>query len=211
MTLPEIETVKIGVSTGDDLSTGTPVAKTIPADQGFYNATPLNVQVDPGIGFFPFGAEPRQFDQFYIASKEAFSKREAAAVLTFDLDLQTLAAPSVVNAGSGLRAYSIGLRHRLYELDLNGGTFNVLGNPSESKGSPFLPTAHSAPSSITNDTGGIFVVVNTEDSLAADNPANKIWVNFHTSSQTTGTWTDLEAPGATPTIRLRFSPAIVRT
>ena len=206
--LPQVETIKVGVSTGIDATTNKP--KLIPADQGFYNATPLNVQVGAGIGFFPFGTEPRQFDQFYVASKEAFSKRLAAVGLDFNLELQTLGAPSVIKVGSGLRSYSLGLRRRLYELDLNGGGFNILGNPAENQSSSYLPLEHSAPSAITSGFGGIWVFVNTEDTLTADDPANKIWVHYHHSSQTAGSWTDLDAPGSAPaTIRLRFSPAAI--
>jgi hypothetical protein len=123
--LPEIETITVGVNTGAP-PVGQPQG--IPADQGFHNATPLDVQVEPGIGFFPFGTEPRQFDQFYIASKEAFSKRKARVSLDFKLDLQTLAGPSVVRvtplAGTArLRAYSIGMRRTLFERDVVGVSF----------------------------------------------------------------------------------------
>ena len=49
--------------------------------EGFANTTPLVLEGE----FFPFGREPRQFDAFYIASKEAFSKRGASARLCFEL------------------------------------------------------------------------------------------------------------------------------
>ena len=209
--LPEIETIQVSVNTQVDAN-GKPIG--ILADQGFYNATPLDVQVDSAIGFFPFGAEPRQFDQFYIASKEAFSKRKAEVALDFGLDLSTLAGPSVVAlsaSGQDFRAYSIGMRHRLYELDLKAGTFNLFGNPAENLASTYLPLEDSIPSAITNDSSGIFVFVNTKDSVAANDPANKIWVHFHNSNQNTGTWIDLDAPGtAAQKVRLRFSPAAVR-
>ena len=94
--LPEIDSLEIGVTSDGAEKPPTELAAGIEADQGFHNATPLNVKVGANVGFFPFGTEPRQFDSFYLASKEAFSKREAEARLNFDLDLQTLAAPAAV-------------------------------------------------------------------------------------------------------------------
>ncbi|HYV10456.1 MAG TPA: putative baseplate assembly protein [Pyrinomonadaceae bacterium] len=195
--LPEIETIQVGVNTPKG-------ANLIFADQGFYNATPLDVKVDPGVGFFPFGTEPRQFDQFYIASKEAFSKRDANVRLHFDVDLQTLAAPSVVQLTNGLRAYAIGLRRRLYELN-ESGSFNILGTPE----SPFVPLKGSRPSAlIIKSTAEILNFVTTEDTLNTQDPDNKIWVHKHQSNQATGTWTDLDAPPQTQK-KLLFSPTAV--
>jgi hypothetical protein len=77
--LPQIDTIGIAVRSAPTDVPG------IPADQGFHNVTPIDPQVAPDVGFLPFGPEPRQFDQFYIASKEAFSKREAKVTLAFSL------------------------------------------------------------------------------------------------------------------------------
>lgn len=200
-TLPEIETIKVGVSTRKDVKGDLTL---IDADQGFYNATPLDVKIDPAVGFFPFGNEPRQFDQFYIASKEAFSKREAAVSLDFDLDLGTLAAPSVVQLSGGkLRAYAIGLRRRLYELN-EGGSFNILGSPEPSQ---FLPLRGSRPSAVVNSLGQILVFVNTEDTLNPQDPENKVWVHVQTAGSPS-TWVDLDAPEPTQK-KLKFSPTAV--
>ena len=202
--LPEIDTIKIAVKSASQDG--------IPADQGFHNATPLDLQVEPGVGFFPFGTEPRQFDQFYIASKEAFSKREANVTLDFTLDLQTLAAPSLVRSNLGLRAYSIGLRRRLYELDISTGTFEILGSPADTPaGAGYFPREDSVPATIaTGDLIYTFVV--TEDAFATDpaNTANKIWVQFHRSNGTSRSWTDLDAPAAATGARqAKFNPAAV--
>ncbi len=222
--LPEVETIKVGVNTRIDTTVIPPKPIGIPADQGFYNATPLDVQVDPGIGFFPFGTEPRQFDQFYIASKEAFSKRKAEVSLDFKLDLQTLAGPSVVAASvagvQNLRAYSIGLRRRLFELDVVGGNYNVLGNPFDTpipdrpQGSRYFPVEDSVPSVITNSTRDlIYAFVKTEDALDEDpnNRAGKVWVHFHQSSgpNTNPIWVDLDAPPTPGKKTLLFNPAAV--
>ena len=208
-TLPEIETIKVAANTTVVAATGKPG---IFADQGFHNATPLDVQVAPGVGFFPFGTEPRQFDQFYVASKEAFSKREADVDLNFDLDLQTLAGPSVIAlttaTGKSLRAYSIGVRRRLYEVDLTLATFNLLGNPSESQGSKYLPLEDSIPSAISNSTGdSIYVFVKTEDVLDQDpgGRAGKLWV-LSRAPNINPAWIDLGAPQITEK-GFRFNPA----
>jgi len=202
--LPDVETIKVGVNTLKN-DKGEPIG--IFADQGFHNATPLDVQVNAAVGFFPFGTEPRQFDQFYIASEEAFSKRKAQVSLNFELDLQTLAGPTVVGSNLGLRAYSVGLRRRLFELDVTNAKFNNLGNP-DTPGTAFLPLAGSAPAAATDNADGIFVFVNTQDTLTPQEPTSKIFVNFHRSNQAVGTWTNLEAPDAQK--RLTFSPAAVR-
>ena len=44
--------------------------------------------------FFPFGKEPRQFDAFYLGSKEAFSKKGAEVVLDFEMADTTFTALS---------------------------------------------------------------------------------------------------------------------
>ena len=207
--LPEIDTIAIAVKSASQDG--------IPADQGFHNATPLDLQVEPRVGFFPFGTEPRQFDQFYIASKEAFSKREAEVTLNVELDLQTLAGPSLAvttNGSRQLRAYSIGLRRRLYELNVDTGDWQILGDPAafgiseRPQGSGFLPIEDSVPSALIEGQD-VYVFVNTEDSLAAENPPNRIWCHVR-REDVAATWTDLGAPGPTPP-QIQFSPAAVRS
>jgi baseplate J-like protein len=190
---PRIDSIQIGVDSPPD--------EMFRADQGFYNATPLDVQVDENVGFFPFGTEPRQFDQFYIASKEAFSKRKAEVTLRIDLDLQTLAAPSVVRAVDGARAYSIGLRRSLFELSLNSGGFQTFGSPVDSptpsrpEGSGFLPVEDSVPSPVIDGTTQrVLVFTKTEDSRAAVPRPNAVWVHFHVAGQASGLWIDLGSP-----------------
>ncbi|MDX6443394.1 MAG: hypothetical protein QOH71_468 [Blastocatellia bacterium] len=66
-----------------------------PAAEGMANSTPLvldNV-------FFPLGKEPRQFDAFYLGSKEAFSKTGAKAQLCFEMADPTFASLSAVHDG----------------------------------------------------------------------------------------------------------------
>ena len=47
-------------------------------DFAFFN----DVSLDHTSSFYPFGKQPRPFDTFYIASKDAFSKKNADIVLT---------------------------------------------------------------------------------------------------------------------------------
>lgn len=219
-TLAEIATIKLSVNTrtivpADELPG-------IEADQGFYNSTPLDLKVKPDIGFLPFGTEPRVFDQFYIGSSEAFSKREADVTLDFQLDLQTLAGPSVVELTKGLRAYSVGLRRRLYELDLTiagGSAWNILGSPFDTpllperpQGSRYFPVEDSVPSAIADKaSGSIYVFVKTEDALDEEpnNRAGRLWVHFHLSSGANADWFDLDAPPSTGKRRIIFNPAAV--
>lgn len=58
-----------------------PTGKTVRPDNGFFNQVPLALN-NPG-KFYIFGQQPRLFDTFYIASREAFSKRNAKIKITF--------------------------------------------------------------------------------------------------------------------------------
>ncbi len=55
--------------------------QTIKPDIGFFNQVPLALN-EKG-KFYIFGQQPRLFDTFYIASREAFSKRNAKIKITF--------------------------------------------------------------------------------------------------------------------------------
>jgi hypothetical protein len=197
-TLPEIDSLQISVDAPRD---------GIPADQGFYNATPVDVQVNPDVGFFPFGTEPRQFDQFYVASKEGFSKPEAQISLNVELDLQTLAAPSVVPSTVGLHVYSVGLRRKLYELRLDKQAWRSLGSPADSPQISYVPVEDTVPSAIASAPGDkLYVFVTTEDSTVSEDTPSKIWLHSHETGQATGDWKDL----GTPSAQVRLSPAAIR-
>ena len=51
----------------------------ITPDIGFYNFIPLDLSTE----FYPFGEQPALFDTFYIASQEAFSKKQATIEIDF--------------------------------------------------------------------------------------------------------------------------------
>ena len=61
-----------------------------PSAEAMANTTPLVLDSV----FFPFGKEPRQFDTFYLGSKEAFSKKGADVVLDFEMADTTFTALS---------------------------------------------------------------------------------------------------------------------
>ena len=67
-----------------------------PSAEAMANTTPLVLDSV----FFPFGKEPRQFDTFYLGSKEAFSKKGADVVLDFELADTTFTALSAVRGGA---------------------------------------------------------------------------------------------------------------
>lgn len=64
-------------------SVAPPSGQTIAPDTLFQNDVPLDIptQAKP---IYPFGRQPRVFDTFYIASKDAFSKKNADITLTFN-------------------------------------------------------------------------------------------------------------------------------
>ncbi|MGC5328270.1 putative baseplate assembly protein [Brevibacillus sp. SYSU BS000544] len=68
----EIDTIKVTVE---------PLTAGVLADLAFYNDVPLNTDE-----FYPFGRQPRQFDTFYLACQEAFSKKGSNISIEFTLD-----------------------------------------------------------------------------------------------------------------------------
>ncbi|MEW6067604.1 MAG: hypothetical protein AB1610_04865 [Nitrospirota bacterium] len=73
-----------------DLNMGIAGLTGIQADRAFHNDIPLELTLeDTSENFtnsvYPFGNIPRLFDTFYIASKEAFSKKGANIILKFNI------------------------------------------------------------------------------------------------------------------------------
>ena len=72
--LPELNSLSLSVTPLD----------AFPAELAFHNDIPLDldkIATSGNTGIHPFGQLPRQFDTFYIASDEAFSKRGAEIIL----------------------------------------------------------------------------------------------------------------------------------
>lgn len=73
MALPVIKRIQIKVGLDKD--------KSIRPNIGFLNQIPLDLSKDGR--FYIFGQQPRLFDTFYIASREAFSKKNAVITIIF--------------------------------------------------------------------------------------------------------------------------------
>jgi hypothetical protein len=87
---------------------------TVTALEGIANTTPLVLDA----GFYPFGREPRQFDSFYLGSKEAFSKASAEVTLDFTLGSAVPNARAVVGLNSTeSRSYGVGDDGRLHRIE----------------------------------------------------------------------------------------------
>ncbi|MDM0116695.1 hypothetical protein QTI66_31650 [Variovorax sp. J22R133] len=70
--------------------------------------------------FYPFGKEPRQFDAFYLGSKEAFSKKGGDITLTFGMAEATFAALSLVPDSFGGKVLAgVAEDGALYLLEMN--------------------------------------------------------------------------------------------
>ncbi len=88
--------IRINCMDGVPLSSSADPALTAPSAEAMANTTPLvldNV-------FFPLGKEPRQFDAFYLSSKEAFSKKGAELVLDFEMADTTFTTLTAVREGA---------------------------------------------------------------------------------------------------------------
>ncbi len=88
-------------------------------DLAFSNETPLDVSKP----FTPFGKEPRIFDGFSIASKEAFSKKGAKVTLDFEID-SNLGAPCAIEHGKEILLFARGPGGRLVEIETKSGGGN---------------------------------------------------------------------------------------
>ena len=85
----------------------------VTALEGIANTTPLVLDA----GFYPFGREPRQFDSFYLGSKEAFSKASAEVTLNFTLGNAVSNARAVVGvSNTDQRSYGVGDDGRLHRI-----------------------------------------------------------------------------------------------
>jgi hypothetical protein len=78
--------------------------------EGIAATTPLVLNA----GFYPFGREPRQFDSFYLGSKEAFSKPSAFVDIGFALGASVSNARAVVGlADDSYWTFGVGADSRL--------------------------------------------------------------------------------------------------
>jgi hypothetical protein len=89
-----------------------------PSAEAMVNTTPLVLDSV----FFPFGKEPRQFDTFYLGSKEAFSKKGADVVLDFEMADTTFTTLIAVRAGTTEVLAGVAQDGALYLLEMNAST-----------------------------------------------------------------------------------------
>jgi hypothetical protein len=184
--LPKIELINLMVAAGKEL----------PPDNAFSNDTPLTTDVP----FFPFGAEPRLFDRFSIASEEAFSKPNTEIELDFEIDTtELLASPAAVFVDGQVRVFARAVGGRLQEFLVDPGTSTVNPDNHASPGdirltAGFPPAVVSAPS----DDIGVFVRGDDGNIHVRFIPAqNNDPAKWHTLSATPGT--------------LQFSPAAIES
>lgn len=116
-------------------------------DQAFNNDIPLDITQS----FTPFGTEPRMFDNFSIASKEAFSKKGAKIILDVDVEQRgILGPPTAIKYDNKIRVFARGTYGRLVEVEISpsGDTDPVWqpdhGFPPDTKIAP-----ESMPSAVT--------------------------------------------------------------
>jgi hypothetical protein len=87
-----IATIQVSTTTGD---------KAIAPDQLFYNDVPLDIPhlTSPPVSIYPFGKQPRVSDTFYIASADAFSKKDGTLTLGINvcIDGPLLSPPLTVD------------------------------------------------------------------------------------------------------------------
>lgn len=76
-----------------------------PEAEAMANITPLSLTSD----FFPLGKEPRQFDAFYLGSKEAFSKPGANVQLCFQMADPTFAGLSCLRVPPSANQFLAGV------------------------------------------------------------------------------------------------------
>jgi hypothetical protein len=169
-----------------------------PAAEGMANTTPL---VLDGV-FFPFGKEPRQFDAFYLGSKEAFSKKGADVVLEFDLADATFTALSAISASAFPNGVLAGVAKdgALYLLELDPAThrLSMLRDRGPLRPTPPGQTADVA-AGLALDArpqGRLPVWRDSADPngfLVAASAGDSVWVRREHSSKDASGWTQLSA------------------
>lgn len=112
-------------------------------DLAFNNDTPLDITLP----FTPFGKEPRMFDNFSIASKEAFSKKGGKIEIEADVEQRgILGPPTAISYGNKIKVFARGTYGRLVEVEIdhNGeAEWKDHGFPPDTK-----IAAESAPSAV---------------------------------------------------------------
>ncbi|HYR06160.1 MAG TPA: hypothetical protein VEQ60_00225, partial [Longimicrobium sp.] len=185
--VPRLERVRLRVSS--------PETAEIPPDQTFHNDTPLQL---PDI--YPFGPEPRQFDRFYIASQEVFSKPNASVTLRFKLARRALGAPAATYAADKLQVFARDPFGLLAQLTAGTGTPpNPTWVPHEAISRDVSLAPDARPAVAPPGSPSPMVFVRGDD--------GSLYVRFPISPDATRwQWRPLWTPG----VKLVYDPAVVR-
>jgi uncharacterized phage protein gp47/JayE len=190
MQLPVLDNIKIKIKSTEE---------PIPADQAFNNITPLDISQQ----FLPFGSEPKIYDQFYIGSKEIFSKKAAQITTHIKLaSLGVIGTPAAVFYDNHIIAFARSPEGRLVELSIDPkekaekkfAWNNDHGNPP---GTKITSDHETSPCAMTSPNGRrmyLFVI--------AEN--GHLFERFFNGSQ--WAWIDLTKPQSID--KLRFSPSV---
>jgi hypothetical protein len=190
-TLPRLDTITFVVKSSGE--------KILP-DLAFNNDTPLDISLP----FNPFGKEPRMFDNFSIASKEAFSKKEGKIEIEADVEQRgILGPPTAISYEDTIKVFARGTYGRLIEVEIdpNGeAEWKDHGFPPDTKiAAESAPSAVHYPiysggleiSHVTGSSDAIgFVERNISVFMRAENGHLVEW--FYNGSQ--GHWIDHETP-----------------
>lgn len=158
--LPKLDHIKFLIK-----SVGDPV----PADQAFYNDTPLDVNLD----FFPFGTEPRMLDRFSLASEEIFSKKGAKINIKIEV-----ADRGIMKTPTAVAFYSIKSNReilKVFSRSSGGRLLEVTVDPSNDSKGPSVSdwTDHGTPVDTTLALPD--AVIGTEAQPAAVSFSKKIY------------------------------------
>ncbi len=161
--LPILDKVKFKVNSSETK---------LPPDLAFNNDVPLDVTKP----FSPFGTEPRIFDRFAIANKEAFSKKDAKVTLDVDVDARgVLSTPSAVSFDNKTKVFARGDDGRLIEIEIDADeNINAVWIDHGYPASAQIAT-DSAPSAIeyrANNIDQISVFVRLENGCLAERKYN---------------------------------------
>jgi len=106
-TLPRLDIITFRVESSGE--------KILP-DLAFNNDTPL----DTTLPFTPFGKEPRMFDNFSIASKEVFSKKEGKIEIEADVEQRgIIGPPTAISNANTIKVFARGTYGRLIEVEID--------------------------------------------------------------------------------------------
>lgn len=196
-TLPRLDTITFVVKSSGE--------KILP-ELAFNNDTPLDITMP----FTPFGKEPRMFDNFSIASKEAFSKKGGKIEIEAEVEQRgILGPPTAISYGQKTKVFARGTYGRLVEVEIDPD------GEAEWKDHGFPPdtkiAAESAPSAVhyphySRGTVTSYFIIPEENIsvfMRAENGHLVEW--FYNGSQ--GHWIDYGIPE--DGINVKFDPAAI--